>query len=187
MPVAGVHLYGHTCHSACFTRVAHMCHDMTGPAIMAGRLGARTFYLPLAGIACHGHYTCDLDSYVGLIGAEVMLCFLKMNRLGCGLVNNCLVGCLFCLTCCLFADFCVCLYPSSEVSLQLRLWMAFRLTLVVSFVACPCRCNEQLSHPKKKNKKKTKKRVMLGSFPRNQLEQTPEICLMLSLHFVQSL
>jgi len=25
-----------------------------GPAIMAGRLGARTFYLPLAGIACHG-------------------------------------------------------------------------------------------------------------------------------------
>jgi len=30
-------------------------------------------------------------------------------------------------------------------------------------------------------------RVMLGSFPRNQLEQTPEICLMLSLHFVQSL
>jgi len=35
---------------------------------------------------------------------------LKMNRLGCGLVNNCLVGCLFCLTCCLFADFCVCLF-----------------------------------------------------------------------------
>ena len=31
-----------------------MCHDMTGPAIMAGRLGARTFCLPLAGIACHG-------------------------------------------------------------------------------------------------------------------------------------
>ncbi len=28
---------------------------------------------------------------------------------------------------------------------------------------------------------------MLGSFPLNQLEQTPEICLMLSLHFVQSL
>ncbi len=24
------HLYGHTCHSSCFTRVAHMCHDMTG-------------------------------------------------------------------------------------------------------------------------------------------------------------
>jgi len=48
------HLYGHTCHSSCFTRVAHMCHDMTGPAIMAGRLGARTFCLPLAGIACHG-------------------------------------------------------------------------------------------------------------------------------------
>jgi len=23
------HLYGHTCHSSCFTRVAHMCHDMT--------------------------------------------------------------------------------------------------------------------------------------------------------------
>jgi len=48
------HLYGHTCHSSCFTPVAHMCHDMTGPAIMAGRLGARTFCLPLAGIACHG-------------------------------------------------------------------------------------------------------------------------------------
>ncbi len=28
---------------------------------------------------------------------------------------------------------------------------------------------------------------MLGSFPPNQLEQTPEICFMLSLHFVQSL
>jgi len=78
----------------------------------------------------------------GLIQTEVMLCLKKMNRLGCGLVNNCLVGCLFCLTCCLFADFCVCLYPSSEGSLQLRLWMAFRLTLVVSFVACPCMCNE---------------------------------------------
>jgi len=78
------------------------------------------------------HYTCDLDGYVGLIQTEVMLCLLKMNRLGCGLVNNCLVGCLFCLTCCLFADFCVCLYPSNEGSLQLRLWMAFRLTLVVS-------------------------------------------------------
>ena len=48
------HLYGHTCHSSYFTRVAHMCHDMTGPAIMAGRLGARTFCLPLGGIACHG-------------------------------------------------------------------------------------------------------------------------------------
>ena len=24
------HLSGHTCHSSCFTRVAHMCHDMTG-------------------------------------------------------------------------------------------------------------------------------------------------------------
>ncbi len=33
---------------------AHMCHDMTGPASMAGRLGAMTFCLPLAGIACHG-------------------------------------------------------------------------------------------------------------------------------------
>jgi len=38
--------------------------------------------------------------------------------------------------------FCVCLYPSREGSLQLRLWMAFRLTLVVSFVACPCMFNE---------------------------------------------
>ncbi len=28
---------------------------------------------------------------------------------------------------------------------------------------------------------------MLGSFPLNQLEQTPEICLMSSLHFVQAL
>ena len=34
--------------------VTHMCHDMTGLAIMAGRLGAKTFCLPLAGIACHG-------------------------------------------------------------------------------------------------------------------------------------
>ncbi len=32
--------------------------------------------------------------------------------------------------------------PSSEGSLQLRLWMAFRLILVVSFVACPFLCNE---------------------------------------------
>jgi len=32
----------------------YMCHDMTGLAIMAGRLGAKTFCLPLAGIACHG-------------------------------------------------------------------------------------------------------------------------------------
>ena len=31
-----------------------MCHDMTGLAIMAGRLGAKTFCLPLAGIAFHG-------------------------------------------------------------------------------------------------------------------------------------
>ena len=31
-----------------------MCHDMTGLAIMAGRLGAKKFCLPLAGIACHG-------------------------------------------------------------------------------------------------------------------------------------
>jgi len=88
------------------------------------------------------HYTRDLDSYVGLIQTEVMLCLKKMNRPGCGLVNNCLVGCLFCLTCCLFADFCVCLYTSNEGSLQVRLWMAFRLTLVVSFVACPCMCKE---------------------------------------------
>ncbi len=80
------------------------------------------------------HYTCDLDSYVGLIQTEVMLCLKKMNKLGWGLVNNCLVNCLFCLTCCLFADFCVCLHPSSEGSLQLRLWMAFRLTLVVTFL-----------------------------------------------------
>ncbi len=28
---------------------------------------------------------------------------------------------------------------------------------------------------------------MLRSFPLNQLEQTPEICLLFSLHFVQSL
>jgi len=28
-----------------------MCHDMTDFAIMAGRLGAKTFCLPLAGIA----------------------------------------------------------------------------------------------------------------------------------------
>ena len=47
---------------------------------MAGRLGARTFYLPLAGIACHGHYTCDLDSYVGLIETEVMLCLFEIEQ-----------------------------------------------------------------------------------------------------------
>jgi len=88
------------------------------------------------------HYTYDLDSYVGLIQTEVMLCLLKMNTLGCRLVNNCLVGCLFCPTCRLLADFCVCLYPSSEGSLQLRLWMAFRFTLVVSFAARTCICNE---------------------------------------------
>jgi len=34
--------------------VTHMCHDMTSLAIMAGRLGAKTFCLPLAEIACHG-------------------------------------------------------------------------------------------------------------------------------------
>ena len=34
--------------------VTHMCHDMTRLAVMAGRLGAKTFCLPLAGIACHG-------------------------------------------------------------------------------------------------------------------------------------
>ncbi len=31
-----------------------MCHDMTSLAIMAGRLGAKTFCLAFAGIACHG-------------------------------------------------------------------------------------------------------------------------------------
>ena len=31
--------------------VTHMCHDITGLAIRAGRLGARTFCFPLAGIA----------------------------------------------------------------------------------------------------------------------------------------
>ena len=34
--------------------VTHMCQEMTSLAIMAGRLGAKTFWLPLAGIACHG-------------------------------------------------------------------------------------------------------------------------------------
>ncbi len=29
-------------------------HDLTRLAIMAGRLGAETICLPLAGIACHG-------------------------------------------------------------------------------------------------------------------------------------
>jgi len=87
-------------------------------------------------------YTCDLDSYVGLIQIKLMLCLLKMNRLGYRPVNKCLVGCLFCLTCGLFVDLQFCLYPSSEGGLQLRLWMAFRFTLVVSFVACTCMCNE---------------------------------------------
>ena len=30
-----------------------MCHDISGPVIMAGRLG-RIFCLPLGGFACHG-------------------------------------------------------------------------------------------------------------------------------------
>ena len=34
--------------------VTHMCHDMTGLAIMAGRLGDKTFCLPHARNACHG-------------------------------------------------------------------------------------------------------------------------------------
>ncbi len=31
-----------------------MCLEMTNLAIMAGRLGAKRFCLPLAGIACNG-------------------------------------------------------------------------------------------------------------------------------------
>ena len=47
------------CHESAIKRflpytVPHMCHDVTSPAIMAGRLGAKMFCLPLAGIACHG-------------------------------------------------------------------------------------------------------------------------------------
>ena len=34
--------------------VTKICHDMTGLAIMAGRLGAKMFCLASAGIACHG-------------------------------------------------------------------------------------------------------------------------------------
>ncbi len=34
--------------------VTHVSYDMTGLAIRAGLLGASTFCLPLAGIACHG-------------------------------------------------------------------------------------------------------------------------------------
>ena len=48
-----VHLQGQLAFFLPYT-VTHMCHDMTGLAIMAGRLGAKTFSLPLAGIACHG-------------------------------------------------------------------------------------------------------------------------------------
>jgi len=49
------HAYGCTYHVSCVTRLTHMCHDITGPAIiMAGRLGTRIFCLPLVGIACHG-------------------------------------------------------------------------------------------------------------------------------------
>ena len=88
------------------------------------------------------HYTYVVDSCVELIRTRVMLCLLKMDKLGCRLVNNCLVGCLFCLTYCFFAGLCVCHHPSSEGSLQLWLWMAFHWTLVVSFVACTCMCNE---------------------------------------------
>ena len=59
VPVAGVHA---SCMGACMVTLAvvlvlhgdtHVsCHDRL--AIMAGRLGAKTFCLPLAGIACHG-------------------------------------------------------------------------------------------------------------------------------------
>jgi F420-0:gamma-glutamyl ligase-like protein len=34
--------------------VTHICRDMTGLAILAGRLDTRTFCLPLVGVACHG-------------------------------------------------------------------------------------------------------------------------------------
>lgn len=44
------------------------------------------------------------------------------------------------------ADFGVCLFSSRDGSLQLRLRVAFHLTLVVSFVACIC--IEQHSRPK---------------------------------------
>jgi hypothetical protein len=47
------HLYGHTCHSSCFTRVAHMCHDMTGPA---------TWLVVLA----PGHFTCPLRGLLAM-------------------------------------------------------------------------------------------------------------------------
>ena len=48
-----VHLQGQLALFLPYT-ATHMCHDMTGLAIMAGRLGAKTSCLPLAGIACHG-------------------------------------------------------------------------------------------------------------------------------------
>ncbi len=44
------------------------------------------------------------------------------------------------------ADFSVCLCSTRDGSLQLRVRVAFHLTLVVSFVACVC--NEQPSRPK---------------------------------------
>jgi hypothetical protein len=58
VPVAGVHA---SCMGAYMVKLAvvlatvtHMCYDMTGHAIMAGRLGAKTVCFPLVGIACHG-------------------------------------------------------------------------------------------------------------------------------------
>jgi len=59
VPVAEVHvscmaLAGSQLPSFLPYTVTHMRHDMTGLAIRAGRLGAQTFCLPLAGIACHG-------------------------------------------------------------------------------------------------------------------------------------
>ncbi len=53
---AGVHAALTWSHLPLFLpcTVTHMCHDKTSLAIMAGRLGAITFCLPLAGIACHG-------------------------------------------------------------------------------------------------------------------------------------
>ncbi len=47
--------------------VTHMCHDITGLTIMAGRLGA--FCHPLEEIACHGLIVWE-RVFLGVVGAQ---------------------------------------------------------------------------------------------------------------------
>ena len=64
------HLCGHTCHASCFTRVAHMCHDMTGPAIMAQCCSAVYFGHTAAPRPRSYRYTRDY----GMSRIEILCC-----------------------------------------------------------------------------------------------------------------